>query len=188
MESSAAQEAACLGAKYVTLGRWPGTSLFRRQVLQPWLPLAEQTCAVCYLHGENWPSSFLSAAGARPCVPTSEQCGRCNPRVGCSQVQCPRLGTAVWVGVTNAWLSCRDSGCSATTYPFSLGHSAIKLLWKESLVWWRPLWSFTYRVIVLLPTASLPSQEGGRSVFLLTSLYGRALLQVRFAQLKSMNS
>lgn len=125
MESSAAQEAACLGAKYVTLGRWPGSSLVRRQVLQPWLPLLRKLVLCATSTGENWPSSFPSAAGARLCVPRSEQHGHCNATAGCLQVQCPCLVAAVWVGVTDAWLSCRDSGCSATTSPFSLGHSAV---------------------------------------------------------------
>lgn len=112
--------------------------------------------------GENWPSSFPSAAGAGLCVPTPEQRGQVGtvmPQlVAHSAVPC--LGAAVWVGVSNAWLSCRDSGCSATTSPFSLGHSEVKPALKrvsslvETLV---ILYLYPNRVTVLLPTASLPS-------------------------------
>lgn len=79
--------------------------------------------------GENWPSPFPSAAGARLCVPTSEQWGQVGtviPELVAYRCSAPRLGTALWVGVINAWLSCRDSGCSATTFCFSLQHSAVK--------------------------------------------------------------
>lgn len=72
---------ACLGAKYITLGRWPGSSLVRRQVLQPWLPLLSKLVLSATSTGENWPSSFPSSAGARLCVPTRGQVGTVMPQL-----------------------------------------------------------------------------------------------------------
>lgn len=97
--SRAEQEAACLGAKSVTLGRQPGTGLVRRQVLQPWLPLLSKPVPPSW--GE---AAFVSSSGCysqdrRARVHTASRAGAAGLEPGCSGVRCPlrwELRPPVW--------------------------------------------------------------------------------------------
>lgn len=130
METSAAQEAAWLGAKPVTLGRWPGTSLVR---CVPQLPVLSKLVLSAGSTGGNGLCLFLQPPQPGVACPHPSAAV---PELGCLRVQCPPSGGNCclgWVLLTLSSLA--GTGCSTTTFPSSLEHSAIKpALKRVSLV------------------------------------------------------
>lgn len=104
--SQAEQEAACLGAKSVTLGRQPGTGLVRRQVLQPWLPLLSKPVPPCWGEAAFVPSSGCYSQDRRACVHAASRAVLQDWNLlaqGCGAHAAENCG--LWCGVTDAQLS-----------------------------------------------------------------------------------